>query len=129
MYAMAIHAYIMERGDPAGLLHLAGRLLADAALGHEARILLRLQGARWLLPPALWPPIDPAGDAWLRAQEYSDLATFWADARSAAMPSLAVCAGSRRIFDLAPDAEVADDSLIGFLAAAEADGAEIHWLA
>lgn len=74
-------------------------------------------------------PIDPAGDAWLRAQEYSDLATFWADALSAAMPSLAVYAGSRRIFDLAPKAEVADDSLIGFLAAAEADGAEIHWLA
>lgn len=126
---MTVHAYIVERADAAGLLHLATRLLTDAALGHTPRVLLRMGATIWLRDPAVWPALDADEAAWLRAQEYPDLATFWADTLRTAEVTLHVCTGSRDLFAAdAPARSAQADSLIGFLADAEADGATIHWL-
>lgn len=127
---MALHAYILERGDPAALLHLATRLLTDAALGHRARVLLRMQAAGWLRNAGEWPAPDEATAIWLAAQEYPDLATFWADALRAADVETSVCAGSQQLFaPTAPATAARPDSLVGFLADAERDGALVHWIA
>lgn len=126
---MTAQAYIVERADAAGLLHVATRLLADAALGHEPRVLLRMAATIWLLDPAVWPPLDAVGAAWLQAQEYPDLAAFWTDTLRISEAALHVCTSSRDLFATGAATRHAQaNSLIGFLADAEAAGATVHWI-
>jgi hypothetical protein len=126
---MTVQAYIVERADAAGLLHVATRLLTDAALGHEPRVLLRMAATIWLLAPAVWPPLDAVSEAWLQAQEYPDLAAFWADTLRISAATLHVCTSSCDLFAAgAATTHARADSLVGFLADAAAAGAAVHWI-
>lgn len=123
-----VRAYIMERDDPAGLLQLAGRILADSALDRQAWVLFRLGGATWLNEADTWPTPAPRVLRWLQRQEFPDLATYWQMTCACAEPRLFVCGATRAVWNLPPRSDLEELGLVAFVAEAVAAGSEPVWL-
>lgn len=121
-------AFVMERGDPEGLVSLATRMLAATAFDQEVHVLFRLGGHVWARPCRAWPATSPDLVQWLRHQEFRDLGSYWRMTVETVRPDLAICSSSLSAYALTLPDDWAESSLVGFLAAARETGREVSFL-